>query len=688
MLEDSLDPLGVDPRDVALADLYRGHVFDLDGKPIEGAAVYVTPQRSSNFWGTELGPLRATTNADGYFEFRAPDMTRRDLDGTVNRRSGLLLATKAGFSLDGTLTWGYWAYDNRRLNTFMPKQVGPYNLRLTKADIPVCGQLLDSDQKPLAGAKVRVGYVLVPEGRNLDNYLDPPGGPGMWAIRDAELYPQPFFPGMTCETQTDDDGRFRLNGYGRDWVLTLKIDAPTVQSDELTVAVRDMPSIERNADATWSLRDQMLFGASFTCRMKPGLTIHGVVRDRHTKQPLPNMWVTRWGSPIEYPSSNVTTTDHEGRFALAGLDPADAISSNTRGREVTTYPHPGTAYLPARASFDGHNDLVIETAPTIPVTIRIVDEDGRPVDGRLEAISFGENRALAESLGLANESLTAYAKRLVPGVYQTAAIPGPGYVGLIRETESPYRSAMVDANAFFNPGKSDWTEHDQTARYGRQGTLLLNNGGNWADKHNYAAIVLINPAANSPPLEFTATVYRDRPRTISLVDTEGKPVIGAELHRWHPWANHDHFPLRTAVFQLDDMQPHLSQPITVTHAEQKLIAYAQIRGDSDESVTLTMVPWAEIKGRIVNPDGSQLDYDKLRVVNDDPLGCQRAQSYAQQSDGVFRVFGMVPGQSYTSNGYIQNSWFRETAVFASLTLEPGEVRNVGEIRAKNRETTP
>ena len=41
-------------------------------------------------------------------------------------------------------------------------------------------------------------------------------------------------------------------------------------------------------------------------------------------------------------------------------------------------------------------------------------------------------------------------------------------------------------------------------------------------------IVLVNPATDSGPLELTATLVKDRPRRVSLVDPDGKPVVGAQ----------------------------------------------------------------------------------------------------------------------------------------------------------------
>ena len=52
---------------------------------------------------------------------------------------------------------------------------------------------------------------------------------------------------------------------------------------------------------------------------------------------------------------------------------------------------------------------------------------------------------------------------------------------------------------------------------------------------DYAAIVLVNPVPGSGPLQLSATVVRDRPRQVSLVDPDGKPVVGVKMQKMSQW---------------------------------------------------------------------------------------------------------------------------------------------------------
>ena len=131
-----------------------------------------------------------------------------------------------------------------------------------------------------------------------------------------------------------------------------------------------------------------------------------------------------------------------------------------------------------------------------------------------------------------------FAARRPDGTYESFVLPGPGAVLVRLPHTSLYRPAHVDPKSFFAPGKTKWTAQDLVSTYGNHDTLSIYPGW-WLDQHEYAAIVLVNPPENSGPLELTATVSRDKPRQISLVDADNKPVTGAtsEGLTFFPWDN-------------------------------------------------------------------------------------------------------------------------------------------------------
>ncbi len=64
--------MGIRSATFDYAGFFRGTVSGPDGRPLAGARVYNVPFEGDR---TDPGPVRATTAADGRFEFHAPDMT-------------------------------------------------------------------------------------------------------------------------------------------------------------------------------------------------------------------------------------------------------------------------------------------------------------------------------------------------------------------------------------------------------------------------------------------------------------------------------------------------------------------------------------------------------------------------------------------------------------------------------------
>ena len=67
-----------DPDDPKLAGQFAGRVIGPEGEPVAGARLFITQNDPPP---KEAGPVRATSGADGRFEFDAADMTFIGIDG-------------------------------------------------------------------------------------------------------------------------------------------------------------------------------------------------------------------------------------------------------------------------------------------------------------------------------------------------------------------------------------------------------------------------------------------------------------------------------------------------------------------------------------------------------------------------------------------------------------------------------
>lgn len=684
-----------DPDDPKFAAHFSGRVTGADGKPVSRARVFIAPL-SDGLNGelavrAETGALavRAETGADGRFEFDASDMTLTDLDGLPTRRRCILIATCGGYGPDWIETRG------RTRSSFVwdPVKGTDLALQLATDDVPIHGRFLDPDGRPLAGARVRLNGLMIPQQRDLDAYLDREKKYSIFAAGmnyERSLYRPPVLPGLTTETRTDADGRFTLSGLGRDRLAKLTVSAPSVVDTDLTVMTRDAPDVRVRLGDNDLLPPeyppQVIHGAGFTLQLKRGRTISGVVRDRDSREPIPGMWVgPRRESPLNGLLSGEYSraTDAKGRFTITGLSPLIVK------QDVMAVAAPGLPYQTATVELEGDSEVLIECPRGIPYRLKLVDEQGRPVEAEVTYVDVEPNPH-AESVRFsmvpqvydARWPISRAAKK-ADGTYEGFVLPGPGAV-LVKTPGRLYRPAHVDPKAFFAPGRTNWTAQERITAYGTQDTL--STFGGWGiDQHDYTAIVLINPALDSGPLELSATVVRDTPRRVSLIDADGKPVMGVETQgmTFHPYDTEP--PLRAASFSLTGLHPDRVRRITFRKDDRQLIGFLLARGNGDTPYTVRMQPWGTVTGRIVDENGKPSTAtlslgDDPRQTNADPdVGV--LPDLNTDAEGRFRIDRLVPGQRYSAKIYRGVGLFAGMA-FENLVVRPGEVRDLGDIRTK------
>jgi RNA polymerase sigma factor (sigma-70 family) len=691
-----------DPDDPKTADVFSGTVLDIGGEPIAGVELHIVPESPTP---TGPGAVRAVTADDGRFRFSAKDLTFTSLDGLPARRPGLLIASKPGYGPDWVRTWGETGASS--VSHTDPKKEAEWTLTLARDDVPIRGRLLGPDGKPLAGASVTLAGLLVPWKKDLDAHLKKVTAPDsavMMIDHDRSTDAPGVLPGLAHRVVTDADGRFRLGGLGRERLARLEIRAPGVVDTTIDVMTRDAPDVSGRLDGM--AQDRVIHGADFTLSLKPGRTVTGMVRDRATGEPLPDVWVGPGVDSIlglttgRYPHA----TDAQGRFAIGGISPAmkemsyweNAGSNDPPPRpSVLAVPKPGQPYFLARSYVSEAGEAIVECPRGIPFRLSLRDEAGRPVEAEVTYSAIQPNSYFHESIQyvlVQAGSPLSRAARQPDGSYLGVALPGPGVVLAKTPREAGHRPDHVDPKAFFAPGRTDWTAQDLITTYGNHDTLSVETfyGGAWEDQHDFAAIVLINPAEDLKRLELSATVFPDRPRAVTLLDPEGKPVVGAQTIglTYHPW---DREPkLRAATIPIKGLHPGRARRITFLHEDRKLIGFLLARGDGDAPYTVRMQPWATVIGRIVDEEGRPpgaagnsftLTTGTIRAfaAHDDPaVGIIR--DTATEVQGRFRLERLVPGQSHDAEIYSEYR-FRGMA-FRGLKLAPGEVRDLGDIRAR------
>ena len=197
--------------------------------------------------------------------------------------------------------------------------------------------------------------------------------------------------------------------------------------------------------------------------------------------------------------------------------------------------------------------------------------------------------------------------------------------------------------------------------------------------------MLINPARGSGPLELSATLVKDRPRRVSLVDPDGKPVVGAWTIGLTAYP-HDSEPLlRDASLVLTKLHPARVRRITFIKAYPPLVGFLLARGDADIPYTVRMQPCGTVTGRIVDETGKPLKAslstaDTSREAEAD-LGVGMFHAVGTDAEGRFRIDSLVPGQRYSAKIELQMGQPARVA-FKNLILRAGEARDLGDIRTE------
>jgi hypothetical protein len=673
------------PDDAARPEIYAGRVLGLDGRPVAGARLYLVEYAETAGAGAPPPPppgmpppaARAVTDDSGRFRFSAADMTYAELDGLPARRAGLLVAEAEGYGPD-------WIQTARH-------EAPEFLFKLPRDDVTVRGRLLDKAGRPVVGASVQLSHLDVPRRGNLDDYIAfVTSDVSRFATYDYDkiLIATWAVPRLADRVLTDGDGRFRLGALGRDRVAVLRIRGLSVEETTITVMTSDR--VDRRGMPRSSEEERLPHSASFVLRVGAGRTITGVVRDKASGEPIADMWVAAdgtaaWRMTVDGPGD--FASDAQGQFMITGVSPA------RRPLEVIAAPKPGAGHFMGEAKEDAAGRVVIDCPRGIPFTLNLVDEAGAPVEADVcyypVFINPNVYTMFAPNSVVCNCPL-GRAARQTDGSYRGAVLPGPGVVLAKTSRGSGFRPAHVDPKAFFAPGKTDWTAQDLISLYGNHDTISIPHLGGpaWVDQHDYSAIVLVNPPRDSGPLALSATVVADRPRQVTLVDPEGKPVVGVQSVglTYHPWDREAR--LRSSIFPIVGLHPDRVRRILFVHEPRQLSGLLLARGDGDAPYTVQLRPWSTLTGRLIDTEGRPIAKAFLAestefefASHDDPSVGRLPVGIETDEHGRFRAERLVPGVGYTANVYRPAGRLWGTA-FRDAKVAPGRIRDLGDIRLR------
>jgi RNA polymerase sigma factor (sigma-70 family) len=636
----------------------RGRVLAPDGRPVSGAKLYMTTA-----WGyphePSPSPEYGTTGPDGRFRFAVPEA---EFEGNFTVVAAAAPNYGAG--------WVKVHPDDQR---------DELTIRLVEDDVPINGQIIDLEGKPIPGAALSLMQINAAPEEDLGPWLE-----AVKAKRDIRLeleqrYLTRFTLAVPLQVTTDSAGRFRLRGIGRNRLVAAQLEGPTIVTEQLLMLTRPGETIEVRHSQPGGV--DRYYGANFRHAAAPSKPIIGVVRDADTKAPLAGVTVRSLALTIQPHMFEDfdrvrTTTDAQGRYRLTGMPKRD-------GNLILAMPGADWPYVFA------HKE--VPSSPGLgPVTADIELKRGVWIEGKITNKLTGEplrGPRVSYFALLSNPNLRDYpgfdetfvlfegVETKADGSYRLVGLPGPGLVAVWHYAN--YRRAP-DREDEFGTKESSLN----TAPY----TLGIDSPPNTPS--NLAALARINPSKGVDSVK--QDVKLDPGSRIKVTGTvvgpDGQPLPGARTfgldgqNFWH------HKGMKTAEFEGSFVsgQP-LDPPVLFQHLEKGLVGVAEAPKGKSGSITVRMEPGATVTGRLVGADGRPRRGVELRVTFH-PWGSGKGWAswfdyspgrIKTDQEGRFRIEALLPG--YEFNLYDN----RGELPFGGDGLRSAETKDLSDVQLKD-----
>ncbi|HMC65687.1 MAG TPA: hypothetical protein VKI65_12175, partial [Gemmataceae bacterium] len=600
---------------------YGGRVLGPDGEPVAGAKLYVTLAYGYAH-RPETSPQYATTGPDGRFKFAVPKAKCPDMPTFVGA-----MAANHGAG------WVMVPADGKR---------NDLTLQLVKDDVPITGQIVDLEGKPVAGATLRVLQINAAPGEDLGPWLEAVKGKKGLSLQLEQEYLKEYTIALSAKVTTDSQGRFRLTGIGRNRLVRVQLDGPTIASQQLCILTRPGEAIEV---IEWAGKPgygepgtvTTYYGANFRHVAAPTKPIVGMVRDKDTKKPLAGVTIQSHkmaNNPFHGVDIVQTTTDAQGRYRLTGMPKGG-------GNKIMLVPRDDQPYVSVHA-------VVPDTPGLDPVTVdfemkrgvwiegKITDKvTGKPLQGSVEYFSMYSNPNLGDYPGFAGTHYRILAAK-EDGSYRVVGLPGPGLIGVYYQKDHYLRAGERD-----DEYAAKFTEKTplNTAPY----ALFFPN--------NFNAVARIDPVKGLDSVKQDVTIDPGWTFTGRLLGADGKPLTGAQsFGTGMPWEEERERMKKTADFTVRAFNPRRPRDVFFQHLQMGLVGVAKPPKENGGAVTVRMEPGAAVTGRLVDADGRPRTGVELEVWFrlKEERGWSRFSPERVKTDreGRFRIGALLPGREF------------------------------------------
>jgi RNA polymerase sigma factor (sigma-70 family) len=634
---------------------FGGQVLDPDGKPAARARVYLLHPRPED---GSPPKVRAVTDKDGRFRFTAPPDAAQ------------LFVTAAGFAPAGVLT---------------PGKLEDNPLRLARDDVPVTGRVLDLQGQPVAGAVVRVHALKASPAGSLDRWLDAvkvrrDGTPAEyehlpWLAAGESL--APFFPPVT----TGKDGRFRIDGVGRERAVALLIEAPAIETREVNVLTRPGVASVRVPRYGAFPGDELLVyhPPAFDHVAAPCRAVAGVVRDKATGKPVGGAEV-RFINPVANPVSFVrTTTDKEGRYRLTGL-PRKPLPLQEDA--VVVLPPDGEPYLAVQTEVpEGKEGKAASLDFDLPRGVWLEGQvkdgaTGRGVKARLGYFVFADGPDEPAAQGLYIPPMAGLCHMTDgEGKFRIVAAPHRGILAARATGEARERYRVGIGADKIEGGTKD-----------EGGAILFRALPHTANAEDFDALAEVKPEKGAAKVRCDLVLDPGRSLAVQVRGPDGKPLEGVQAFGQfaRAWWEPDPLP---AEFPVRGLAPGEGRTLMLRHPGKNLAARFEVKADERGPVVVALRPAGSVVGRLIDDEGRPLRHAEIAVTfrpeKDGPLHLD-SRDLRSDADGKFRVEGLLPGVPYSADVRPADERYAGQ-LFEGLSLKEGERKDLGDVKPKRDE---
>jgi hypothetical protein len=173
---------------------------------------------------------------------------------------------------------------------------------------------------------------------------------------------------------------------------------------------------------------------------------------------------------------------------------------------------------------------------------------------------------------------------------------------------------------------------------------------------------------------------------VRVVGPDGRPQENIEASGLANQIENPMNEIEESHFTVTNLIPGESREVVARFVPKKLTGMVVVNDKGDGPVTLKLVPWGSVRGRLVDDQG-QPRFQGLRIRLEDgklPIHTLNGRNYDKEEftldpDGRFELLGLVPGATYRLE-VIEDSVRILGDVTKDFALKPGEHRDLGDVK--------